>query len=233
MSIPHPRKVGDTNVTDDMLQMTGGQGLLDKMAVADLVVRERLARDNGFWEEMASYYHEDSSINVSWFKGSGAEFVAGTVREANKRIARTTAINFHVMTPPVVTIHGDRALAETPSALRNFMQINGVEVTRESFVTLLWRARRTSAGWLIAGLRCIYIRDLLLGCNPSHPPVLDEARLSRYRRSYRFMAYTLEELGVPTRDDLPGEDRPETVTALRAGERHWLETGQEEAPTLT
>ena len=219
-------------VTNDMAQMaTDGGALLDKVAVADLILRERLARDNGSWDEMASCYHEDSSINVSWFKGSGAEFVAGTAREAKRRVANTTAINFHVMTPPVVTLHGERAVAETPCTLRNFMQINAVDVTRESFVTLLWRARRTPAGWLIAGLRCIYIRDLLLGCNPSHPPVLDAERLARYRRAYRYMAYTLEELGVPTRDDLPGEDMPELVTALRAGEKRWLETGLEDEPT--
>ena len=219
-------------MTNDM-SPTGAsaQELLDKVAVADIILRERLARDNGWWDEMASYYHADSSVEVSWFKGTGADFVAGTRREAEKRIARTTAINFHVMSPPVVTVRGDRAVSESPCSLRNFMQINGVEAGRESFVKLLWRARRTPSGWLIAGLRCIYVRDLLLACNPSHPPVLDEARLAKYRLAYRYMAYTLEELGLSPRDDMPGEDRPETVTALRAGEQRWLETGLEASAT--
>ena len=140
---------------------------------------------------MASYYHEDSFIDVSWFRGSGADFVAGTVRQAERRVAATTAINFHVMSPPVVAISNNLAIAETPCSLRNFMQINGVDVGRESFVKLLWRARRTPGGWLIAGLRGICVRDLLLACNPAHPPVLDEARLAKYRLSYRYMGHTL------------------------------------------
>ena len=202
MPVSHPRKVRDTNLANDMLQMTGGQELLDRMTIADLVVHQRPARDNGFWEKMASCHHKNSSVNVSWFKGCGADFVAGTVREAKKRIVRTTAINFHAMTPPAVTIvviiHGDHALAETSSALCNFMHIDGIEVTRKSFVTLPGRARRTSTDWLIARLRCIHVRDLLLGCNPCHPPVLDEARWSRYRRP--SPSHSLQDRGTRSAD---------------------------------
>ncbi len=36
--------------------------VLDRVAVADLIQRERAARDSAAWEEMASYYHPDSMI---------------------------------------------------------------------------------------------------------------------------------------------------------------------------
>ena len=208
-----------------MTMPLAAQDLLHKGAVADLVQRERLARDNGQWEEMAACWHPESTVDVSWFKGTGAEFVASTVAQASKRIATSTAINFHVMSPAVVTVRNDRAIAETPCALRSFMQLDGVDVSRDGFVKLLWRARLAEEQWLIAGLRCIYVRDLLLACNPTRPPVLDEARLNSYRLSYRYLTYTLTALGLASCDDLPGEDRPETVAALRAGERRWLEEG--------
>ncbi len=199
------------------------QTLLDQVAVADVIMRERLARDNAKWSEMASYYHPDSMVDVSWFKGSGAEFVAQSKWQADKRVATSNAINFHIMSPAVVTVRHDRAIAETPCSLRSFMKLGGVEVSRDSFVRLLWRAQPLDGGWLIAGLRCVYVRDLLYTCQPGQTPVLDDTRLNSYRLSYRYTAYMLTDLGLSPRDDLPGDDRPETVVALRAGEQAWLE----------
>ena len=201
------------------------QSLMDQVAIADVIMRERLARDNAEWAEMARYYHPESTVDVSWFKGSGAEFVAQSKRQSDKRIASSNAINFHVMTPAVVTVNGGRAIAETPCSLRSFMRLGGVEVSRDSFVRLLWRALPLDGVWLIAGLRCIYVRDLLYSVQPGQAPVLDEVRLNSYRLSYRYTAYMLTELGLSPRDDLPGDDRPETVTAVRAAEQNWLEQG--------
>jgi hypothetical protein len=90
---------------------------------------------------------------------------------------------------------------------------------------LLWRAQTLDGRWLIAGLRMIYIRDVLQPCNPSRVPVVDEVEASRYRRSYRYLSYVFARSEHPARDDLPGVDRPDTVTALRAGEAKWLEGG--------
>ena len=192
---------------------------LDKMAIADIILCERLARDSRAWAEMEACYHPDSSVEVSWFKGTGAEFVASTrknVRDSGVNI------NFHVMSYPVVTVNGDRAVAETPCSLRNFAKTDGVDTSFEGFVRLLWRARRDDGKWLVAGLRAIYIRDMLHACNPSRVPVLDQTELDGYRRSYRYTCYNLTRLGLTPGDDLPGEDRPETVVALRAGEEAWL-----------
>ncbi len=193
---------------------------LDQVAVNDLIQRERLARDNFFWVEMASYYHPDSFIDVSWFQGSGAEFV-----EESKENIRTDAINSHVMSPAVVTVKTDRAIAETPCMLRSFLQIEGDDVSFESFVRLLWRARRLDGRWLIAGLRGIYVRDMVMACNPSRVPKLDVEKLAKFRLSYRYLSYNLAYFGREARDDLPGIDRPETVTALREAEKQWLENG--------
>ncbi len=196
---------------------------MDQVAVADLILRERLARDNALWSEMGGYYHPDSTVDVSWFRGSGAEFVAQSQAQANKRATSSNAINFHVMSPPVVTVRNTRAIAESPCSLRSFMSLGGVDVSRDSFVKLLWRAKPFEGRWLIAGLRCIYVRDLLYACQPGQVPRLDEARLSTYRLSYRYTAYMLTELGMSPRDDLPGDDRPETVLTVREAERQWLE----------
>lgn len=79
--------------------------------------------------------------------------------------------------------------------------------------------------WLIAGLRGIYIRDMLQPCNPGQTLTLDKAELATYRPFYRYLTATLKHLGRNPSHDLPGIDRPETVDALLAAETAWLEQG--------
>ncbi len=192
--------------------------ILDRAAIADLIQRERATRDAASWDEMALYYHPDSMVDVAWFKGSGQEFV-----QATKKNWRTDAINFHEMGPAVVTINQGRAIAETACTLHGFYNFNGVDVTSTGFVRLLWRAQRLDDRWLIAGLRSVYIRDMLQPCNPSQRITLDEAELATYRPSYRYLTATLKYLGRDPKHDLPGFDRPETVAALRGAEKSWLQ----------
>ena len=194
------------------------QARFDRLDVADLILRERLARDSRMWDEMAACYHPDAVVDVSWFLGDGAAFV-----ELTRKAVRAGAINFHLMTPPVVNVRGDRATSETPCVLRSFSEMGGVEISFEGFVRLFWRAERDGDRWLIAGLRCLYLKDEIHGRNPHRQPAFDQDKLDGYRDSYRYTSANLANLGVPVRDDLPGFDRPEMVEALRTGEQAWLE----------
>lgn len=200
---------------------------LDRIAIAELILCERTARDSAFWDEMAAYYHPDSEIEVSWFRGSGAEFVNRTrlqYEASKKRVDGAERINFHEMGSAVVTVRSDRAIAETACTLHSFFPLDGIACKNTGFVRLMWRARKLDGRWLIAGLRCVYIRDLMTSCNPSLSPVIDQAELDRYRPSYRFTSYHLSRLGLDPKDDLPGTDRPEMIVALRQAESVWLNT---------
>ena len=199
---------------------------LDRLAIAEIILRERTARDSAYWEEMASYYHPESEIEVSWFKGSGADFVERSKLqyEASKRRSDgADRLNFHEMGSAVVNVRNGRAIAETACTLHSFFPLNGIACKNTGFVRLMWRAQSLNRRWLIAGLRCAYLRDLITPCNPNQIPHIDQAELDRYRASYRFTSYHLSRLGLDPKDDLPGADRPETIVALRKAERAWLE----------
>ncbi len=193
--------------------------LFDRVAVADVIQRERAARDSAAWDEMAMYYHPDSIIEVAWFKGSGAEFVTAT----KKNWRSSGNINFHELGAAVVTLSDDRAIAETACTLHGFHNRDGVDVKSTGYVRLLWRAQKLDGRWLIAGLRALYIRDLLQPCNPNAHVALDEAEIESYRPSYRFLSATLRYLGRSPKSDLPGVDQPGTTEALRQAERVWLQ----------
>ena len=196
------------------------QARFDRIDIADLILRERLARDNKVWDQMAACYHPNSLVEVSWFRGTGAEFVEMTQKAASRPNA---SLNFHIMTPPVVTVKGDRAISETPCILRSFSLMGDVEISFEGFVRLFWRAERAGDEWLIAGLRCLYLKDSIQGRNPNIQPAFDEEKLASYRDSYRFTSANLANLGIAVTDDLPGADRPDMAIALRAGEQEWLD----------
>lgn len=188
----------------------------DRTDVAELILRERLARDNFEWDKMAACYHPDSVVDLSWFYGSGAEFVARS-RDNSK-----APLNFHQISYPVADVRGDRAIAEVPCGLRSFSKINGIDVSYEGFVHLFWRAAREGERWLLMGLRVVYKVDMFHAREPGKTPVFDEQELAGYRQSYRYMMVNLQSAGLKVRDDLNGFDRPETVRALRDGQEAWL-----------
>ena len=79
--------------------MTSTQECVDRMLIAELIQRERAARDAGLWQTMAECWHLESLVDVSWFRGSAAEFIAASARNAGSR-----TLSFHQMGPSVVTV---------------------------------------------------------------------------------------------------------------------------------
>lgn len=193
--------------------------LLDRIAVGELVQRERSARDQHMWDDMAACYHPQSRIETVWFQGSGAEFVAATRRN----LSSGKIVSLHQLAPSVVVVKGARALADTGCQLVAFGEVDGVAICNFSQVRLLWRAQKLRDEWLLMALNVIYIRDMLIPCNPNRVPKIDEAELAKYRPSYKYEAYYFAKLGRPTSDNLPGIDQPETVAAARAGDTAWLD----------
>jgi hypothetical protein len=193
------------------------QEQLDRSTVNEVIVRERAARDAGLWSEMGSLYHPDSSIDISWFNGTGAQFTAAT-----ERMADGPLYTFHQIGASAITVLKDRALVDSNCTVHAFTAIEGVEVDLVSYCRLQWRAQRSGSQWLIAGLRSIYIRDVLVPLNPQQVPELDLKMLAGFRPSYRFIAYLTAKAGDKVRDDLPGVDMPGSVIALRTCEQMWL-----------
>lgn len=196
---------------------TSSQEQLDRVAINEVIVRERSARDAGLWSEMGALYHQDSSVDISWFNGTGAQFTAAT-----ENMSAGPLYTFHQIGASAITVLENRALVDSNCTVHAFTLLDGVEVDLASYCRLQWRAHRSGAHWLIAGLRSIYIRDVLVPVNPQQLPELDLELLAGLRPSYRFIAYLMRQAGNTAPDDMPGVDRPETVATLRASEQMWL-----------
>ena len=200
--------------------LTNAGDMLNGFAITQVIMRERLAREMHDFDAEDACFLPDARVEVSWFKGTAREFTASAKKVAAS--GRHGDLSFDSMSPAVVTINRDRALADTSCAIHSIVTLDGVEAIVTSYTRLLWQARKMDGDWRIAGLHAVYFRDTLEPTDPSAIPKIDAARLGRYRPSYRHLSYLHEATGRAMRNDLPGVDQPETVTALRASNQAWL-----------
>ena len=126
----------------------------DIAEVTQVVLRERRARDRGWWDQMRECIAPDAQIRLSWFRGSGGDFVAES-QQMKKRGHQAT----HRLSPPVISIHGHRAVVELPAAIEFRDTIGGVAADLTSYTRLLYRLEKHSNTWRITSLDPIYERD--------------------------------------------------------------------------
>ncbi len=189
----------------------------DHLAIEQLIRRERLARDTRDWDGLAACYAAHSRVEISWFSGTGAEFVTASAASS----ARPVTV-FHETGAIVVTGGHGRALTDTAHVVHVVADLDGMEVDCVGHIRVRARVELGEDGWKIAGLRGLYVHDMFVPTNPSRVPSIAPERLARYRRSYRCLSYMLDALGLAPRHDLPGIDQPEGVRALIAAEEAWL-----------
>lgn len=197
------------------------QSFLDRIAISQLVLRERMARESHDFDAEEACFTPDATVEVSWFKGSAKDFV-GAARKAHASGRQARLTSFDSLGPPVVWINGSRAIADGGCTIRQVLALGGADACMTSFTRILWRLREGADGWRIDRMSCVYIHDTLEAVVPKRIPQIDHTKLATFRPSYRNLSYVLDALGVPIRDDLPGLDRPDQVAALREAEHAWL-----------
>ena len=185
-------------------------------AITQLILRERESRDLGRWEQMRGCYWPDSLVRVSWFRGSGADFVTGSID-----MARRNVLAKHRLAPILVTLSGDRAIATMVAIIDLPVKLKGVEMNLATFSRFLYRVERRKGRWGIVGFDAIYMRDELTPAIPGQGIAIDPNEVKPFRATYRMLSYYLSSQGYVVDSNLPGEDRPELVEALNREAFGW------------
>jgi hypothetical protein len=160
----------------------------DKIACADLIQAWGLFRDQGKWKELRGTFTPDGHISVSWFRGPFEHFV----ERCRASFGAGHSWSRHHLFPSIVTLAGDRAVAETSVIIRVRQPFNGIAVDLTSCSRFLDRLERHAGGWLIAERAAIYERDRLDPVEPS--PAFDalfKADTAHFPEQYRYMAFRL------------------------------------------
>jgi hypothetical protein len=177
--------------------------------ITQLVLAERECRDMGRWERMKSCYHADAFVRISWFQGNAHDFV-----DASRAMAERQVLAKHRLGPVAVRIAGHRAVATMVITIDIPTQVQGVEVMLASTARAFYRAEHKDGAWKLASFEAFYMRDELAPRVPGQPIPVTAEDVAGYRPAYRWLSYVLASGGYAVRDDLPGEDRPESVEAL-------------------
>ncbi len=190
--------------------------LHDIVAIQLLICTERADRDREQWSAMRSAYTDDAIVRVTWFAGTIDDYVRSS---RDPEWDSTAAQSHHRLSPSVITVDGDRALAVTPARVELRLAVDDVVVDLVACVRLVSRVLRTAEGWKLASMDAIYDKDTITPVHPGDHLDITAAMTAPYRSSYRFLAYGARG-HLP--DDIPGDDRPELVTALMHHAETWL-----------
>jgi hypothetical protein len=189
----------------------------DITLVTQLILKERESRDLGRWDDMRACYFPDSRVRISWFNGSGPDFVKGSEDMARRKVLAT-----HRLSPPRVIVNGERAIASFAGIIDIPVTIKGVAMQLASHARFLYRAERRGGTWGLVSFEAIYLRDELQPAIPGQSVSIDARELQAFRPSYRFLSYCLSAQGYTVDPDLPGEDRPEFARALLRELYDWV-----------
>jgi hypothetical protein len=195
----------------------------DITQITQLILRERTSRDLGDWDRMRDCFHPDSIVRISWFNGSGPDFVKGSIDMAKRGMLAK-----HRLAPILVDLHGDRAVASLTGIIDIHMVIDGVDLVLSAYGRFLYRVERRDQVWRIYGFDCIYQRDELTPVILGTTVKIDPEKIKNFRPSYRNLCYCLSLTGYTPNPDLPGEDRPETAQKLMAEINAWASLKCEE-----
>jgi hypothetical protein len=189
----------------------------DVSAVTQLILRERESRDLGRWERMRDCFWPESQVRVSWYRGDGAGFVDGSIDMAKRGVLAK-----HRVTPILVNLNGNRAVAAMPSIIDLPVKLHGVDLILSAHARFLYRAERRSEIWRLMGFDAIYMRDELTPMIPGRSITIDPEAVKGFRPTYRLLAYYMTSQGYEVDPDLAGEDRPESVAAMNNEIYGWV-----------
>jgi hypothetical protein len=208
-------KAGASQLTDNR----GGRvSTDDKYACAEVIQSWGLFRDQNRWDELLETFTPDGTIAVSWFRGS----FLGFVEQCRLRSVRSGRSK-HLLTPSVVRVAGDRALAETSVVILVRQEIKGTAVDLTSYARFLDRLERRRE-WKIAERAAVYEHDRLDPVEPSvnFAEMIQRANCTEYPAPYRYMAFRIISSGGALATPVHCDGTPETEE-LRARYEAWFE----------
>jgi hypothetical protein len=188
----------------------------DITAITQLVLLERESRDLQRWTRMRACFNHGSRVKISWFSGSGDEFVDESIE-----MARRGTLVTHRLGPPLVRVKAAKAIVSLSAIIDMPVRLGNVEARLSSYALFLYRVEKKDGRWGIAYFDAIYLHDELTSDIPGASVPALEGSLAGFRTSYRLLSYVLSQKGYTVNPDLAGFDKPETVTQLNTEVYGW------------
>ena len=164
---------------------------------------------------MADCFHDESTVTISWFQGSGADFVA-----RSKAMTERGVSSRHRLGPPTVRIHSDRGVVILPAVVETYPSVDGVACALNAYCRLLYRVMKAGDVWKVSVIEVVYERDDLRPLVPGAHIAVDDAELASLRAPYRFVVWTMAN-GFHHQPGVAGRRSPGRVDALHVDAFKW------------
>jgi len=105
----------------------------------------------------------------------GPEFV-----RRSKEMAERDVQASHRLGPILVTLAGDRAIAQLVTIIDIPFKLEGIDVTLSSHTRLLLRAERREGVWRLSGFDPVYLRDEIVPMIPGQTVAIDPGALKSF-----------------------------------------------------
>ncbi|MFJ3698795.1 nuclear transport factor 2 family protein [Streptomyces sp. NPDC090052] len=192
--------------------MTVSTRVEDRSAIASLMTGW-IHRDLGEWEQLGELFHSDGTIEISWFEGPAADFVA-----ASARMGASDLRSKHQIGGPSITFNGDRALVETSAML--IAENVALDLGCTAHNRFWDRVEKRDGDWRIVHRASVY--DMSSFNFLAKVQDIDESAVRRYPREYAALAYVLEKSGYSVAREFPTR-KSELETRMKAAGRAWLD----------
>ncbi len=167
--------------------------LEDRTEIAELM-NGWLHRDLGRWDDLAALFHDDAIIEITWFKGTAAEFVAGS-----RRMGSSDLTSRHVIGAPMIAMRGNRAFVETPVIIVG--QHSTLHLGATTHGRMLDRVEKRGGRWGIVERHCSY--DISSFDYPRGAVDIDWSIVDAHPAEYAPLAYLLTVAGYPVEGTFP------------------------------
>ena len=188
------------------------KGLLDRLAIREVLENWVLYRDSGDWERFKSVWHEDGYMMATWFQGTHEEFAA-----INKAGMDKGVNILHFLGGCTIDIAGTRAISQTKMSIAQRAPVEGVLCDVMCVGRFYDFLEKRKGKWAIVLRRLFYEKDRIDPVDPSQTLKLDPAILKSLPRR-------ISAPGVSAgRSWIPGEDQH--AGPARSGRRQIVRTG--------
>lgn len=167
-------------------------------------------------------FHPDAYIYTSW---TGKTPIEKFIKMSQDGMDKGAFIMHRVHGSSTdINPSATRAVTKMKATITQRFELSGCEVDAEADCRFFYLFEKNSGNgeWRAKYVRHWYEKDKLIPANPRRIPEIDEEKLKKYPRGYRYLAYCWEVgMGVEFPLDLPGHNSDKGATKEKHDLLYW------------
>jgi hypothetical protein len=196
--------------------MAMDEGILDRLAIREVVENWVVFRDSGDWERFATVWHADGWMTATWFQGPARDFI-----DVSRRGFEAGVNILHQLGGWSCEIVGARAVSQTKMTILQRAEIDGILADVICWGRFYDFFEKRDGRWAIVRRQPIYEKDRLDPVDPTARLTLNADLLRLFPEGYRHLAYLQTKAGFTVKQGLPGL-RGTAVERLYLEGKAWL-----------